>query len=209
MGAAAVSDGAVRHCAGPNADQARPVTSLDVAEGDAELAARAAAGDAAAFGVLYDRYVGRLYRYTYLRVKDRMEAEDVTSETFIRALQAIDRYEPRRPFSAWLFRIARNAAIDRGRQRRSEETAMIRAADPAGASVDPEDIGIAHLTSIELRRALDHLTPIQREVVLLRFFGDLSTEEICAALGKGASTIRGIQHRALLALRSRVQPGLL
>ncbi len=194
------------HEAMPNAPAPVGVTTTHVAETDAALARRAAGGDAAAFGGLYDRYFPRVYRYALARSRDRDEAEDVTSETFIRALGALHRYEPRTAFLAWLFRIARNAAIDRTRRRGRETPALQEArARPASAG-DPERESLARERDRELRAALASLTEVQREVVTLRFFGGLSTEEICAVTGKGPSTVRGIQHRALLALRHLVPP---
>ena len=97
----------------PNRLAAGAVISTEGAEDDAALATRATAGDAEAFGALYDRYVDAVYRYVYYRVRNEAEAEDVTSEVFFKALRAMPRYRPRQPFLAWLYRIARNAVIDR------------------------------------------------------------------------------------------------
>ena len=177
-------------------------------ETDADLARRAAAGDAAAFGVLYDRYLARVYRYALLRLADPTEAEAVTSDVFFQALGALHRYEPRTAFLAWLFRIARNAIIDRARRRqRTPSTSLDEASARlrrAGERDDPEAASIARDDARRLRASLEALSPLQREVVLLRFFDDLSTEEICSVIGKGPSTVRGIQHRALAALRKLI-----
>lgn len=197
MGAEAGPPGAL------NAAGRQAVIGADVEPADAELARRAASGDALAFGVLYDRYFERVYRYAYLRTRDRMEAEDVASDVFFRALGALHRYEPRGPFLAWLFRIARNAIIDRARQNRTVPLASRDALrDGADRSVDPAALGLAGAQAREVREALHRLTELQRDVVVLRFFADLSTEEIGVVIGKGPSTVRGIQHRALAALRA-------
>lgn len=185
--------------AAPNVPAATGVLTTDVASDDAALVQSAAAGDAAAFGVLYDRHFTAVYRYAFLRVRDRMEAEDVTSETFVRALRSLHRYEPRAPFAAWLIRIARNLIIDRARGGTRREANERAAATPG--SVDPEREALARIEGQELRAALDGLSELQREVLILRFYSDLSTEEVCAVLGKGASTVRGIQFRAIAALR--------
>ena len=185
--------------AAPNVPAATGVLTTDVASDDAELVRSAAAGDAAAFGVLYDRHFTAVYRYAFLRVRDRMEAEDVTSETFIRALRSLHRYEPRAPFAAWLVRIARNLVIDRARGSTRREANERAAAMPG--SVDPEREALARIEGQELRAALDGLSELQREVLILRFYSDLTTEEVCAVLGKGPSTVRGIQFRAIAALR--------
>lgn len=191
------SSGADR--AAPNVPAATGVLTTDVASDDAELVRSAAAGDAAAFGLLYDRHFTAVYRYAFLRVRDRMEAEDVTSETFIRALRSLHRYEPRAPFAAWLVRIARNLVIDRARGGTRREANERAAAMPG--SVDPEREALARIEGQELRAALDGLSELQREVLILRFYSDLTTEEVCAVLGKGPSTVRGIQFRAIAALR--------
>ena len=185
--------------AAPNVPAATGVLTTDVASDDAGLVRAAAAGDAAAFGVLYDRHFTAVYRYAFLRVRDRMEAEDVTSEAFMRALRSLHRYEPRAPFAAWLIRIARNIVIDRARGSTRREANERAAAMPG--SVDPEREALARLEGVELRAALDKLSELQREVLILRFYSDLSTEEVCAVLGKGPSTVRGIQFRAIAALR--------
>lgn len=185
--------------AAPNADAAAGVLPTDVDRSDADLARRAVAGDAASFASLYDRHFPTVYRYAYLRSPDRMQAEDVVSDTFERALGSLHRYEPRAPFAAWLVRIARNVIIDKAR-RDTRREARERLVAPA-AIADPERDAIARREAAELRAALDKLSDLQREVLILRFYLDLTTEEICAAIGKGPSTVRGIQHRAVLALR--------
>src|SRR5258708_23862066 len=98
----------------PNSPSGDAVNSAEREE-DAALARRASSGEAEAFGALYDRYVERVYRYVFYRVRNEAEAEDVTSDVFMRALRAMPKYEPRQAFLAWLYRIARNAIIDRGR----------------------------------------------------------------------------------------------
>ena len=99
----------------PNEAARQAVTPVGQDE-DAALAVRASHGDVTAFGLLYDRHVDAIYRYVYYRVRDDAEAEDLTSDVFMKALRAIPRYEPRQAFLAWLYRIARNAVIDRARR---------------------------------------------------------------------------------------------
>src|SRR6059036_2390438 len=94
----------------PNTTRKGAVTPVGQ-DDDAALAVRASKGEAAAFGLLYDRHVEAIYRYVYYRVRDDAEAEDLTSDVFMRALKAMPRYEPRQAFLAWLYRIARNAVI--------------------------------------------------------------------------------------------------
>lgn len=188
----------------PNADIVAAVSPGE----DAALARRARDGDAQAFAALYDRYFERVYRYVYYRVRQEAEAEDVTSEVFFRALRAMPRYEPRQPFLAWLYRIARNAIIDKVRATRprlSFEDALAHP-DAADHVVDPDLIVLATDRRARLRNALANLTAEQQEVVILRFVEGLSAEETGRIMGKRAGTVRGLQFRALQSLRRYVTP---
>src|SRR5712692_8989729 len=112
----------------PNETPEGPVTPVAEQADDAALAVRASKGESAAFGLLYDKHVAAIYRYVYYRVRDDAEAEDLTSDVFVRALKAMPRYEPRQAFLAWLYRIARNAVIDhvrRGGRQVSLEDALL------------------------------------------------------------------------------------
>jgi len=155
--------------------------------------------------VLYDRHVSAVYRYVYYRVRDDAEAEDLTSEVFMKALRAIPRYEPRQAFLAWLYRIARNAVIDqvrRGGRQVSFEDALKH--PEVHNAVDPDLEVLAGSDSATLRSALGQLTPLQQEVIVLRFLEGYSTDEIAKLIGKREGTVRGIQFRALGALRQLI-----
>lgn len=190
----------------PNDQLGSPVTpgeqSQDV---DATLARRAAAGEAEAFGVLYDRHVDAVYRYVFYRVRNEAEAEDVTSEVFMRALRAIPRYEPRQAFLAWLYRIARNAVIDRGRRRagRVRVTFEDALAHPAvDRTIDPDEGLLAASDADSVRQAIRKLTPLQQEIIVLRYVEGLETKAISKIVGRRDGTVRGIEFRALAALRA-------
>jgi RNA polymerase sigma-70 factor (ECF subfamily) len=173
---------------------------------DTALTRRAREGDGQAFAELYDRNFEAVYRYVYYRVRDEKEAEDVTSEVFFRALRAMPRYEPRQPFLAWLYRIARNAVIDRARAARprlSFEDALSHPDAPAHV-IDPDVQLLATDRRARLRAALANLTSEQQEVVILRFIEGLSAEETGELMGKRAGTVRGLQFRALQALRKHI-----
>lgn len=172
---------------------------------DAALAVRASGGDVGAFGRLYDRHVETIYRYVYYRVRDDAEAEDLTSDVFMRALRAIPRYEPRQAFLAWLYRIARNAVIDRAR-RGGRQVAFEDALDHPAADlvVEPDVEILARSDSDTLRKALGKLTPLQQEVIVLRFLQGYSTQEVAQIVGKREGTVRGIQFRAIGALRQLI-----
>lgn len=181
-----------------------PETSVSPDE-DAPLIARARAGEAAAFGALYDRYVEAVYRYVFYRVRETAEAEDVTSEVFMKALRAMPRYETRQPFLAWLYRIARNAVIDRARRKRTQVSFEDALAHPnADRILDPDATLFRQVDAETLRGAIRQLTPLQQEVIVLRYVEGLDTRAIARIVGKREGTVRGIEFRALGALRQLV-----
>jgi RNA polymerase sigma-70 factor (ECF subfamily) len=166
-----------------------------------EMLARARAGDAAAFGQLYDAYAVRIYRFMLAQVQEPADAEDLTHQVFLKVIVSLGLYEDRGlPFGAWLFRVARNTLVDFGRRRRSsvtiDDTARNAHEDvvygaPEGRAADRADV----------KAALAQLTPDQREVILLRFFAGLSSREISVLMGKREGSVRALQFRALATLR--------
>lgn len=163
---------------------------------------RAKAGDAQAFGALYDRYFERVYRYVYYRVRNEEEAEDVTSDVFFKALRAMPRYQPRQPFLAWLYRIARNSVIDRMRRQRPQVAFEDALRHPGADRVVDPDAGLDLLSDkMALRTAISQLTPLQQDVIILRYVEGLDTKEIGRIVGRRDGTVRGIEFRALGMLR--------
>lgn len=187
----------------PNADAEDPVSPAErPVDDDASLIARAKSGEAAAFGLLYDRYMEPIYRYIFYRVRDTAEAEDITSDVFMRALRAMPRYEPRQAFLAWLYRIARNAVVDGSRRKRTQVSFEDALGHPdADRVVDPETSLFAQADAATLRQAIRQLTPLQQEVIVLRYVEGLDTRAIGKLVGRREGTIRGIEFRALGALR--------
>jgi RNA polymerase sigma factor (sigma-70 family) len=189
----------------PNTLPTGPVSPDRAEDEDRNLALRAGKGDAAAFGALYDRYVEAVYRYVFYRVRNDADAEDLVSDVFMRALRAIPRYEPRVAFLAWLYRIARNAVIDRARRSRTQISFEDALAHPGVDQVVEPDATVLALSDKEaVRAALAKLTPLQQEVIVLRFVEGYSTHEIADLVGKREGTVRGIQFRALEALRALI-----
>lgn len=177
-----------------------------------DLAIRATRHEREAFGLLYDRYVTKIYQYVYYKVGSGAEAEDLTAQVFLRAWEAIGGYEWREhPFSAWLFRIARNLVVDYHRARR--ETVSLEGTDGRD-EIQPSDTALpdqslqALFASEQLRRAVGQLTEEQQEVILLRFIEGYSTAEIAAIMGKREGAIRGLQFRGLAALRELIHWGM-
>jgi len=190
----------------PNSQPEGVVSSAEREE-DAALARRAGSGEAEAFGVLYDRYVDAVYRYVYYRVRNEAEAEDVTSDVFMRALRAIPKYEPRQAFLAWLYRIARNAVIDRSRRQSARQQVSFEdaLAHPNADQVVNPDAGLlAGSDASVVRVAMRQLTALQQEILVLRYVEGYDTKTISKLVGKRDGTIRGIEFRALSALRALI-----
>jgi RNA polymerase sigma-70 factor, ECF subfamily len=168
---------------------------------DASLVSAARSGDAAAFGTLYERYRDAVYRYCLARTGSAPDAEDMTSDVFVKALASLDRYQERGlPFLAFLYRIARNAAIDRSRRAKHRSPAEELPADLA-SDHDVERAGIAGAERAILLAALARLKPAHREVLVLRFIEGYSGPETAALLGRSEGAVRVLQHRATAELR--------
>jgi RNA polymerase sigma-70 factor (TIGR02952 family) len=174
------------------------------------LVRRAQDGDAEAFGELYDHYVTMVHRYVYARVGDRALAEDVTSETFVRALRRIDSLSFQgRDVGAWLVTIARNIVRDHvksSRFRLEVATADMRDADRA--TDGPEDAVVAYLTNQQLLECVKQLGSEQQECIVLRFLHGLSVSETAAIMGKKDGAIKALQHRAVRRLAGLLPEGL-
>ncbi len=168
---------------------------------DFELIQRAVSGDPDAFATLYDAYLEQIYRFIFFRVGDEQTAEDLTSQVFLKAWDNLSSYQMRGlPFSAWLFRIARNSVIDFYRTFKETtplEPAALDKPDPAAGVADKVE---RRLLAEEIRRALQHLTEEQQQVLTLRFIEGLSTAEVAQVLGKRQGAIRALQMRGLQAL---------
>jgi RNA polymerase sigma-70 factor (ECF subfamily) len=166
-----------------------------------DLIVRAQRGDAQAFGDLYEHYLNAIYRYVYYRVGEVAEAEDLTEMVFLKAWEALDKYEVRDvPFSAWLYRIAHNVVVDRHRTHKDNVSldATLPLQDEAAG---PED-QIDALENIEtLSRALSQLLPDYQQVLTLRFISGLSHADTGRVLKRSEEAVRVLQYRALSALR--------
>jgi RNA polymerase sigma-70 factor (ECF subfamily) len=186
---------------------AAPTESTDYEAPDAtvaDLVARSQAGEAEAFGLLYDRYVDLVYRYIYYRVNNPNLAEDLVSETFLRALRRIDSFTWQgRDFAAWLVTIARNLIADHfksGRYRLEITTEDILETGPTQTTDGPENLVLDALTNETLLTAVKKLNPEQQECIVLRFLQGLSVSETALAMGKNDGAIKALQYRAVRAL---------
>jgi RNA polymerase sigma-70 factor (ECF subfamily) len=157
--------------------------------------------DQEAFAKLYEQNFDKIYRYISLKVGNNTEAEDMTQQVFIKALQSISSYKWKDvPFSAWLFRIAHNQVIDYYRKQSRQSTTPLYEY-MAVTNFDPEK-AIEDKADIErLLIASKKLTAAQQEVITLRFAGELPIAEVARIMGKTQGAIKALQHSAIAALR--------
>ena len=162
---------------------------------------RAKGGDPEAFGALFDHYHGPVYRYIVARVGRPSDAEDLAQLVFVKALEALPRYEVRGvPFGGWLFRLARNVVIDHTRTRR-EHAPLDLVVEVSSGEDGPDELAVIRQEMDSVATALRRLTPDQREAIELRFFAGLSAKEAAEAMGRQEGTVRGLQFRGIAALR--------
>jgi RNA polymerase sigma-70 factor (ECF subfamily) len=166
---------------------------------------RCQAGDLTAFDELYQTYLEPIYAYIHRRISHRETAEDLTSTTFLKALERIRTYNPDRGnFSAWIYSIARNTLTDHYRTKR-ESTDIDAILDLA--SEDDTTAGVRHFVERDkLRAALESLDPVKREIVLLRVWEGLAYKDIADIVGKSEGNCKVLFSRAVDALRKEIGP---
>jgi len=168
------------------------------------IIAHAKAGDRKAFGVLYVRFVTPVYRYVIVRVGVKEEAEDIVQEVFRRAFIAFGRYDDRTQTPLpYLFTIARNEIIDRGKKRRQESTDPTLLDHLEGDLGDPGLDAVRAESAEHLKKALETLSSDMNEAVTLRYLTEFSYEEIAATMGRSEDAVRKLVSRGLQALRER------
>nr|WP_189916222.1 ECF subfamily RNA polymerase sigma factor, BldN family [Kitasatospora xanthocidica] len=173
-----------------------------------ELVERAQAGESDAFGRLYDHYADTVYRYIYYRVGSRATAEDLTSETFLRALRRIGTFTWQgRDFGAWLVTIARNLVADHFKSSRFRlEVTTGEMLDSNECERSPEESVLESLSNAALLDAVRRLNPQQQECVTLRFLQGLSVAETARIMGKNEGAIKTLQYRAVRTLARLLPP---
>lgn len=199
--AAAAAAVARRGRADTTAHPRRPAADSDSAR-MMDLVERAQAGEAEAFGRLYDQYSDTVYRYIYYRVGGRATAEDLTSETFLRALRRIGTFTWQgRDFGAWLVTIARNLVADHFKSSRFRlEVTTGEMLDANEVERSPEDSVLESLSNAALLDAVRRLNPQQQECVTLRFLQGMSVAETARVMGKNEGAIKTLQYRAVRTL---------
>jgi RNA polymerase sigma-70 factor (ECF subfamily) len=204
--ALSVTDAAATSEGSRASDQASGRTPADM-ERVAALVELAQGGDADAFGLLYERYVDLVYRYIYVRVGSSHLAEDLTSETFIRALRRIDSFSWQgKDIAAWFVTIARNLITDNVKSARFRLEVTTADMIDADRRVDgPENEVLAHLRDTRLVEAIKTLKPEQAECVVLRFMQGMSLAETALVIGKSQGAVKQLQLRAMRALHHQLE----
>lgn len=182
------------------ADRTRLIALVELARG----------GDAEAFGLLYDHYQGSVYRFLFYRTRSAPLAEDLTSETFFRALRSMQNFRWQgKDFGAWLMTIARNLATDHfkaGRTRLEMTTEDMGQHDDA--TEGPEAAVLASLTNEILLQALTELPDEQRDCLVMRFLQGMSIAETAAVLGRSDGAVKQLQLRGVRNLAKLMPEGL-
>lgn len=170
-----------------------------------ELVRRAQALDDEALSLIFDSFYPRVYNYGLIQLREVHAAEDLASDVMLRVLESIPRYLPRGvPLSAWIFRIARNRVVDirRSRARRRE----IGLADSQVAAPGAPHSTLERALNYEqICSALDHLTDLQAQVIVLRFLHDFDVATVARIIGRSQSAVKSLQFRALASLRRILQ----
>lgn len=196
----------------------RPSVEI-VAESDAIAVERTLAGDREAFRVLVERHSRKVYQLAYRMTGNSHDAEEVVQEAFLRAYQKLSQFAARANFGTWVYRIAANYAIDRMRQRKSEEARLenpgreledgserdLMSSLP-DAAPSPERLAQSGQLAAEMRRALIALTPAERTAFVMRHWGGSGIEEIAAALKSSSSAAKNTVFRSVQKLRKALEP---
>ena len=189
----------------PSGTEAAAAPSEEILE-EWRLVQRAQALEEAALASLYSTYYPRVYNYAFLHLGDVHAAEDLTSDVMLKVLESIKKYRFRGPpFSAWVFRIARNKLIDlhRRRKRRGE----VDLTEPLAAmQISPQVLAERALDRGQLQLALKYLTEEQRQVIVLKFIEGFDNASVARIMGRSEGAIKSLQHRGLHSLR-RIMSG--
>jgi RNA polymerase sigma-70 factor (ECF subfamily) len=173
-----------------------------------KLVERAQRGERAALEELYLIHFDRIYSYLHMTVGNRHDAEDLTTQTFLRMLESIGRFRwQSAPFSAWLFRIAHNLAMDhfRASRRWQPEEEVPEPADSAVRSA--EDEAFQSIGRRSMLAMIDSLSAEQQQVLTLKFVFNFQNGDVATILDKSEGAIKSLQHRALVSLQKQLAPG--
>ena len=171
------------------------------------LVEHAQAGDREALEELYLIHFDRIYSYLHLSVGNRHDAEDLTTQTFLRMLEAIGRFRwQSAPFSAWLFRIAHNLAIDHFRARRRVQPEGEVPEPPGEEESSAEQQAMESIGQAGMMTLIERLSMEQRQVLTLKFLFGFANADVAGILDKTEGAVKSLQHRALASLQKHVSP---
>ncbi len=171
-----------------------------------ELISKAQKGESEAFGRLYDEHFPRIYRFIFIKVSRKQDAEDLSHQVFLSAWKNIRNYTHKGlPFSSWLYKIAHNAVIDFYRTKRVHIDIDDVGEEKLGLSPGPAHEVEVSLEMERVRRALQTMKEDEQNVLIMKFVDELGNREIAEALGKTEGAIRVIQHRALKSLKKLLE----
>ena len=187
-------------------ERVRIEIGFDGGQGMAALVPTAIADDLErALEELYLMHFDRIYSYLQMSVGNRHDAEDLTNQTFIKMLESIERFVWRQaPFSAWLFRIAHNLAMDHFRAGRRWQPEENPPEDPNSLEPSAEDEALHTIGHESMLGMIESLSDDQQQVLTLKFVFDFSNAEVATILGKTEGAIKSLQHRALVSLERHV-----
>ena len=182
-------------------------------EAEQNVIRRACAGDRAAFEWLVQTHQPAVYNLCYRYTGNAADAEEASQEAFLRAYTKLCSYDQSRPFKTWLLSIAHNYCIDRRRRRRLrwlslDDEPLAESFAWRGAAPTPEEAVLRHEQAQDVQAALNRLPSQDRSVVVLRYWNDLSYEEIAQVTGATVSSVKSRLHRARGALAAHVSPAL-
>lgn len=176
-------------------------------DNESKIIENAKNGKRSAFGILYDYYQPKIYRFIYLKVNKKEDAEDLTHQVFLSAWTKIKEYEERGfPFSSWLYKIARNEVIDFYRQRKEQvsiddiEPMLISSSNDSANKIDLK------IQIEKTKKAIQKLKQDYQDIIIMRFVDDLSVKEVAKVLQKSEGAVKIMQHRAIKALRKFLEP---
>ena len=172
---------------------------------DRPLIERVRKGDQDAARTLYERYFDRIYNYVYARLGRAEDAEDLAIDIMTRSLTRLDQFQDQGvAFSSWVYKIAHNATIDHYRRHGKVTLVSLEQATLPQAA-DPSELALEQLSNEDLRVALRALTDEQQQVLILRFFQDLTAAQVAGIMGKSVGAVQALQHRALGSLERALQ----
>ena len=185
---------------------AERLPARDSTEHVRELVERGQQGDRDALEELYLIHFDRIYSYLHVSVGNRHDAEDLTTQTFLKMLEKIGSFKwQSSPFSAWLFRIAHNLAMDHFRARRRWQPEEEVPEPPGEEEPSAELKALQTIGRESMLKLIDHLSPEQQQVLTLKFVFNLPNAEVAAILDKTEGAIKSLQHRALVSLQKQIQ----